>query len=145
MTRAAKVTYLAALLIGLSLGLLLGYRQTSNLLKLRIEGRLVTAPFTLEDFSREQYAHADPEHAKAALLTYANVLEAIEKAKADKGQKLELSLTYTRLALVEDVASNSEQSLAFMTKARNWYLAYGGRDLSESEMKAAFKRFDAQR
>jgi hypothetical protein len=144
-TPAAKVTYLGALLIGLSLGLLLGYKQTSDLLKLRSEGRLVTAPFALEDFSREQYVHADPEHAKAALLTYAGVLESMEKARAAKMQKFELSFTFTRLALLEDTGNNPQQSQSYMTKARYWNSAAGGHDYSESEMKAALMRADGQR
>jgi hypothetical protein len=143
MTSVAKITYLSALLIGLSVGLLLGYRSRLSDLESYNEARLITAPFALRDFSQLQYMHADSEHAKAALLTYANVLEAMEKAKVAKEQKLELSLTYTRLAVLEDNARNSEQSDAFMTKARYWYSAYGGRDLSQSEMKALLTRFDA--
>jgi hypothetical protein len=145
MTPAAKLTYLSALLIGLLVGLVLGYRDRLNILESYGEARLITAPATLRDFSQLQYMRADSEHAKVALLTYASVLETLEKATAEKEPKLELSLTYTRLALLEDNASNTEQSHAFMTKARNWYLAYGGRDRSESEMKAALMRFDGRR
>jgi hypothetical protein len=96
----------------------------------------------LQDFSREQYGHADTERAREALLNYASVLEGIEKANGGKTLKHELGLTYTRLALLEEDAHNPEQSDAFMAKARNWYLADGGRNLSESEMKAILKRFD---
>jgi hypothetical protein len=100
-------------------------------------------PFTLGDFSREQYERADSEHGRAALLTYANVLESIEKMKDGTGLKFELSLAYTRLAVLEDNAGNSAQSHAYMTKARYWNLANGGRDHSDSEMKAVLPRFDA--
>jgi hypothetical protein len=142
MTPAAKVTYLSALLIGLGVGLLLGYRDTMDSLKLLGEMRLEIPPLALQDFSREQYTHADTERGREALLNYASVLEGIEKAKGGKSLKLELGLTYTRLALLEEDAGNPEQSDTFMTKARNWYLADGDRDLSETEMKAILKRFD---
>jgi hypothetical protein len=148
MTPAAKVTYLSALLIGLSLGLLLGYRQTMNNLKLYGETRFEMPPLALQDFSREQYAHADYEHARAALLTYAGLLEEMEKAKTEKSVIVEMRDTYTRLALLEDAVNNPEQSHAYMTKARYWNSAGGGRNYSESEeseMKAAFKRFAALR
>jgi hypothetical protein len=145
MTPAAKVTYLSALLIGLSVGLLLGYRLRLNGLESYNEARLMTAPSELRDFSQLQYMHADSEHAKAALLTYASVLEAMVKANAAKTQKVELSFTYTRLALLEDTGDNQEQSHAYMTKARFWNSAVGGRDYSESEMKAGLMRFDRQR
>jgi hypothetical protein len=148
MTLAAKITYLSALLIGLSVGLLSGYRSRFTLLKEYGESRLTIAPYAFEDFSREQYAQADYEHARAALLTYVGLLEEMEKAKAGKSVIVEMRDTYTRLALLEDMVNNPEQSHAYMTKARFWNSAGGGRNYSESEeseMKAAFKRFDAQR
>jgi len=110
MTPAAKVTYLSALLIGLSIGLLLGYGERMNLLKLMGETRLEIPPFALREFSQLQYMQADPEHAKAALLTYASVLEAMEKAKAEKSLLFELRSTYLRLALLEDIENNPEQA-----------------------------------
>ena len=148
MTPAARVTYLAALLIGLSVGSLMGYRNRLNLLEEYGKSRLTIAPLELEDFSLAQYAHADSERGRAALLTYASVLEAMEKAKAEKSLKFGLRNTYMRLALLEETGNNPEQSHAYLTKARYWNSAAGGRDYSESEeseMKAAFKRFDALR
>jgi len=142
MTRAAKVTYLAALFIGLSVGLLREYRSSMSLLKSYHEIRFTIPPYALEEFTREQYKHADLEHARAALLTYANVLEEMEKAKADKTWKMELSLTYARLASLGDGAADLEQSRAFMAKARYWNLANGGRDMPDSEMKAALLKID---
>jgi len=143
MTPAARVTYLSALLIGLSLGLLLGYRGRMDILKSFGETRLEVPPFALSDFSKVQYMQADSEHAKAALLTYASVLEAMEKAKAEKSLMFELRSTYLRLALIEDTENNSEQSNAYMAKVRYWNSTAGGRDYSDSEMKAAQKRLDA--
>jgi hypothetical protein len=142
MTPAAKVTYLSALLIGLSIGLLLGYGERMNLLKLMGETRLEMPPFALREFSQLQYMQADPEHAKAALLTYASVLEAMEKAKAEKSLMFELRSTYLRLALLEDIENNPEQANGYMTKVRYWNSAGGGRDYSDPEMKAAQKRLD---
>jgi hypothetical protein len=145
MTPAAKATYLSALLIGLSVGLLLGYRQESNDLRFHSEARIITAPFVLRDFSQSQYMHADSEHAKAALLACANLLEEIEKMKAEKSLMPELRDTYTRLALLEDTGNNPEQSHAYMTKARYWNSALGDRDYSESELKATLIRIDGRR
>ena len=143
MTPAAKLTYLAALLIGLSVGLLYGYRNGAGLLEGFGEARLITAPSTLSDFSREEYVHAGLEHAETALLTYATLLEQLEKMKPEKGRKYELSVTYVRLALLED-DRDLRQSREFMTKARYWNTASGGQDISDSEMKAALTRFDHQ-
>jgi hypothetical protein len=144
MTLAAKFTYLSALLIGLSVGLILGFRHRLNGLESYDEARLITAPLELRDFSQLQYMHADSENAKSALLAYAGVLEAMEEARAAKTHKFELSLTYTRLALLEDQGNNPEQFHEYMTKARYWNSALGNRDYSESELKAALMRIDGQ-
>jgi len=90
-----------------------------------------------------QYKNADPAHAEAALLTYANFLEELQKTYPEKAQKDELAVAYTRLALVEDAANHPEQSRNYMTKARSWYKSNRGRDLSDSEMKFAVNRMDA--
>jgi hypothetical protein len=138
-----RVGHLSALIIDFSVGLPLDYRNTSTILKLSSDARLYMAPFTLGDFSRKQYAHADPEHGRATFLTYASVLEALEKAKAEKSLMFQLHETYVLLALVEDAENNPYQSHAYMTKGRYWNSAGGGRDYSKSEMNAALKRFDA--
>jgi hypothetical protein len=143
MTPGAKIIYLAALLIGLSGGLLSGYKDRMRALTLLGETRLEIPPFALREFSLLQYTQADPEHAEAALLTYASVLEAMEKAKAEKTLMLELRSAYIRLALLKDAENEAEQSNVYMTKVRYWNSAAGGRDYSVSEMKAAQKRLDA--
>lgn len=145
MTPAAKVTYFCALFIGLLVGLLFGYRDEMNTLKLLGETRLEVPPMALQDFSREEYARADSEHGRAALLTYASVLETMEKAKTEKSLRFELRDTYVRLGILEDAGNNPEQSHGYMTKARYWNSAAGGRDYSESEMKDALTRIDALR
>jgi hypothetical protein len=142
MTPAAKIVYLAALVLGLSAGLWFGYRSGVDHLQAYEEARLATAPLALGEFSREEYARADFEHASAALLSYAALLEELEKAKAERMHKDELSATYVRLALLEDDARNPQQSREFMTRARYWYTGFGGRDLSDSEMKTAVMRLD---
>jgi hypothetical protein len=60
----------------------------------------------------------------------------------ERTQQLNLAMAYTRLALIEDEAHNQDQSQADMTKARNWYATFGGRDYSESEVKTILKTFD---
>jgi hypothetical protein len=93
-------------------------------------------------FSYLQCRSADAAHAQAALETFAKNLEEWVKLQPEKTQERELAFTYTRLALLEDAAEKRDQSHALMAKARYWYSSSGGRDYSESEMKAALKRLN---
>jgi hypothetical protein len=142
MTRAAKVTYFAALLIGFSIGAFFGFQTTAPMLKAYYDARQETAPMAFNRFSYLQYSYADAAHARAALQTFASFLEELEKLNPKKRQEQELAFTYTRLALLEDATDNSPQSHALMTKARYWYVASGARDYSESEMKTMLKSLD---
>lgn len=143
MTPAAKVTYLGALLMGLSIGVFFGFQNTRLVLETYYDARRLTAPMVLGDFAYKQYRHADQEHAKAALLTFVNFSEEMEKSRPEKTQKQNLANAYTRLALLEDSADNPAQSRVYITKARYWHTGNGGRDYSDSEMKAALKAVDA--
>ena len=142
MTPAAKAVYLGALLIGLALGAFVGFGVEGSLLGSVYEGRRSLAPAALVDFSNIQYRHADLKHAESALQMTAAFLENLEKLKSEKAQKLDLAMAYTRLALLQDAASNPQRSHAYMVKARSWYKASGGQDYPESEMKARLREFD---
>ncbi len=142
MTLAAKITYLAALLLGLSIGGTFGFQRAAIVLDSYYSIRDRAAPRALDHFSYLQYKYADSEHAKAGLQMAANVLEEIQKLDPDRSHEQDLALTYTRLALLEDAKNNSQQSHDLMTKARNWYAASNGRDYSESEMKEILSNWD---
>ena len=142
MMPAAKVTYLAALLIGLLLGVFNGYKNVMDLLRGYNDARNDTAPRGLSEFSQMQYKHADLEHASAALLSYASLLEEMEKLKPERRRKVDLAMTYTRLALLQDAAGNDQRSHAYMVKASTWYNASGGQDYPVSEMKARQQAVD---
>ena len=64
--------------------------------------------------------------------------------RADKKvQKLLLANTYTRLAMLEDSANDTQGSKESMSKARYWYTASGRcGSRSDSEMKAELKLAD---
>jgi hypothetical protein len=142
MTPAAKALYLGALLIGLSLGAFFGFQVEGSRLGLVYETNRLLAPTALINFSNVQYRQADVEHAESALQMTTSFLENMEKLKPEKAQKLALATAYTRLALLQDVTSNAQQSHMYMVKALSWYKEYGGQDYPESEMKARLKAHD---
>jgi hypothetical protein len=142
MTRAARIVYLLAALIGLSGGALLGFWNTRAVLRIQYDVSRSTATTLLSEFSFIQYRHADIKHAESALLSVAGLLERLEKLGPTKIQKLVLANTYTRLALLEDSTHDTQGSKEYMAKARYWYTASGGAGHSDSEMKAALKLTD---
>jgi hypothetical protein len=104
MTLAAKITYIAALLLGISIGGYFGFKQASFKLAAYRSVTRLEAPMALDHFSYLQSRYADPDHAKAGLQTAAKLLEELEKMNPEKMQEQELAVTYMRLALLEDAA-----------------------------------------
>src|SRR5579862_8065964 len=141
MTRAAKITYSLALLIGLTAGAVVGFWFTWNTVKFFDFLTPMFAPATLGNYSYLQYKHADAEHARAALQSYADFLDEMEKIKPDRAQRVDLSFTYGRLALLEERENNPEQSRVFMAKARS-YISSAGREISEADLRKALKIID---
>ena len=144
MTRAAKITYLFALVIGVTGGALFGFWKDSDLLKACYSARQEAAPMALEDFSFMQYRHADAEHAETALLAYVALLEQLESLRPEKSQEFKLANAYVRLASLEDTANNPQKSRDYVAKARSWYIASGGHNRSDSGMKAAVADADGR-
>lgn len=140
MTRAAKITYSLAVLVGLLTGAIFGFETTAEALEFYDSVSPILAPVALADYSYLQYKHADAEHAVTALQNYADFLEELEKIHSDRSQRGELSIAYARLARLEEVANDPELSNIFMAKARAWCAAgSGGKQPSDSEMKKAQK------
>lgn len=139
MTRAAKITYIIALLLGMLIGGYFGFQHVTVELGFYHRSLQDEAPMALDHFSFLQCRYADTQHAKAGLQTAASLLEELERLNPQNVQEQDLAFTYTRLALIEDAADDPQGSHDLMTKARNWYAAGGGRNYSEAEMKEMLK------
>lgn len=142
MTHAAKIVYLAAMLIGLAIGSTFGYQRGVFAFQALNDFEGFAATSTLGNFSYLQYRHADAEHARQALLMYTELLQEMERVKPDKMNKIDLGLAYTRLALLEDTAHNPPQSEAYMAKGRYWYKSGSGRDCSDDQLKSTVEMLD---
>jgi hypothetical protein len=141
MTRAAKITYSLALLIGLASGAVMGFWFSSSTLRLFDLVGPIFSPAALGNYSYLQYKYADAEHARTALQSYADFLDQMEKIKPDRAQRADLSFTYARLALLEESQNNLDQSRILMTKARS-YMSNSGREISEADLRKALNIMD---
>jgi hypothetical protein len=142
MTRAAKITYAMAALIGLASGFVLGFHMEALASKSFYEVQRMAAAFEITNFSYVQYRRADAQHAKEALLTCARFLEEMERLKPDRTQEADLAIAYTRLALLEDAAQNASQSQSYMNQAMSWRKTNGALNASDAEIKAGQRRID---
>lgn len=140
MTPAAKVLYAMAALIGLAGGFFLGFRIGTSQSEAFYRAQRMAADMELSRFSYEQYKHADAQHAKEALLARVEFLKEMVRVGPESGQKADLAIAYTRLAVLEDAAQNTAESQNCMNQARAWYKASGYPEPSDAEMKATEKR-----
>lgn len=146
MTRAAKITYLSSLLLGLLAGVLFGFRMEAEQLPFDEMGSQMAATQAVDDFGRAQFHYADPENAAKALQLCVNVLEQIERRNPDVTQQQALVTAYVRLAILADGAANPAQSQAYMVQARQWHKSLlFTRDVTDAQLKASVTFLDRSR
>jgi hypothetical protein len=141
-TRAARIVYAAAAVIGLAAGIVLGFLSRS--MRVIDSVRRISAVSEFFEFSYTQYTHADAEHASQALLSFISFLEQTERVAPDKKQEFDLAVAYTRLSFLEDAQNHPEQSREYMEKALSWEKTGSGRQYTADELKAAVRVVDLQ-
>lgn len=144
MTRAIKVTFLLAAAFGLSLGAYSGYsdaHETNHLLK---SVQYLAPTKIASDFAHTQFAHADTNHARRAVLMQIDLLEQLELADKDFHDNGELAFAYVRLAMIEEAAGqpDAEQRALAQARARYKQAHSRGEELTDDELKNLVKRLD---
>ena len=143
MTGAMKVTFLVAAILGLACGGYGGHRtavEVSDSLK----SIQYLAPANIaSDFARTQFMRADTNHARQAVMLQIRLLEQLELA--DKSFHAdELFLAYTRLAMVEESAGQTEAERRALdqARARDKRDRFRSKDLTDDELRNAVKLLD---
>jgi hypothetical protein len=142
MTRAAKIVYSGALILGLLAGAFAGFHDECPMLKHFEESTETMMPQSVTDFWYLQYKYADPADAKAALLSSAALLEEMCAANPKAEPKGEVGEIYAHLAMLADAENNPAASREYMIQARSWWANLKDRDISDDELKAAVKKMD---
>lgn len=142
MTKAAQLTYTIALLCGLALGSVFGFKQRFDVLTLLSKTNRMFPPDALDEFAYLQYKNANPPDAKKALLTQASLYERLERLHPERMQKFTLRMTYTRLAALEEKNGNPEEYRTYMDKAKHWAGMYHYSPLTDAELKTASENMD---
>jgi hypothetical protein len=120
-TRAAKITYSCALLIGFLTGLIFGFRYAMELLPDYEVGIQMAAAHSVDDFGRTQFFYATPEDAEKSLGLCETLLQQLQRWNPGLPEQMSLADTYVRLAILADHRGNTEQSRAYMAKAQQWH------------------------
>ena len=83
-----------------------------------------------------QYEQADAQHARHALLSFADFSKSMSKlpsAQGDKALLIDVGRTYLRLAALEELAGNSRLSHQYVLSAQDRFRSMG-RDIPEEEL-----------
>ncbi len=144
MTRAIKITFASAAILGLACGGYLGYSEASQISDSLESIQYIGPTGVAADFARIQFMHADADHARQAVMVQIHLLEQLGKADKTFHQNGWLSLAYIRLAMIEEAAGRLDAEQKALAQARALY----GRDHPDGqsqtydELKSTDLRFD---
>ncbi len=138
MTRAVRITFAVAAVLGLGTGLGWGYATGRDISQLYADSLPEMAPM-LGDFAVQQVESADTDHARQALRLEISILEKIELLIDNKCCRGELALAYVRLGTVEDAAGQTQAKEAAFNQARR---LFGRNGLTDDEMRSIVKKID---
>jgi hypothetical protein len=144
MTRAIKITFLTAAILGLGFGVYLGYSE-ANVVSDSLESIQYIAPTEIpSDFARIQFMCADSDHARQAVLLQIHLLEELEQEDKTFHEDGAVEFAYVRLAMIEEVAGRPEAEQSALAQARTRYrrVHSSSEEMTDDELKKVVKRLD---
>lgn len=143
MTRAHKITFLAAAILGLGCGGYLAHQSAIEISDSLESSQYIAPTKVASDFARTQFMHADTDHARQAVMLQIKLLEQLELA--DKSfHANELAFAYVRLAMVEKAAgqTGAEHRALAQARARDKLDHFRSEELTDDELKNAVEQLD---
>jgi hypothetical protein len=148
MTRAIKITFSLAAVIGFGVGAVFGcYRAAESSGYMQSE-EVMSIPSVASNFASQQFQHADSAHARQAVLLEIKLLDQLQRAARDSSSESQLELAYTsaytRLAMIEESAGQTEAERRAMDEAKvQFNRNRPNREVTDEQMKNALKEWDA--
>lgn len=146
MTRAGMIVGFVSSLLGLIVGVATGVPEGKALAARLFALRTVAIQTELASFSATQFQHADPEHARQAVLSELRTLDSLEHLGPQAPRSpnnAALYIAYARLAMIEQDAGNAAAMQAAVAKAaEQWRILHPGEPLDTAQMKQAVHDFD---
>ena len=108
----------------------------------------MSIPSVASNFASQQFQHADSAHARQAVLLEIKLLDQLQRAARDSSSESQLELAYTsaytRLAMIEESAGQTEAERRAMDEAKvQFNRNRPNREVTDEQMKNALKEWDA--
>jgi hypothetical protein len=144
MTRAIKITFIVAAVLGLGFGSYTGYSSADDVSNSLKSIQYLGPTSVVSDFARLQFEHADTDHARQAVMVQIHLLEQLELADKAFHADGELGFAYLRLAMIEEAAGQAEAEQGALVQARARFKRSHSHseELTDDELKNAVKRLD---
>jgi hypothetical protein len=144
-----RVAYAIILLIGILMGLPLGYLRAQKSIGggSKIMSQWV-ALSQYESLALLQYEQSDLPHARQALLDVLKFLDETATSNRVGDQKSidgDRGLTYLRLALLEEKANNGDLSLDYIRKAQASFKKCDGKEYADADLQKLMTKLDSSR
>jgi hypothetical protein len=121
MTRAIKITFIAAATLGLGFGGYLGHRSAIQVGDSLESIQYIPPTKIASDFARTQFMRSDTDHARQAVMLQIHLLEQLEQGDKTFREGGGLWLAYIRLAMIEETAGRSDAERSALAQARALY------------------------
>jgi hypothetical protein len=143
MTRAIKITFTTAAILGLGCGGYLGYRSAVEIGDSLESIQYIGPAKVASDFARTQFLRADSDHVRQAVMLQIQLLERLELAD-NSFHAQDLTFAYVRLAMIEKAAGRPEaaQRALAQAKARDKRDHFRNVELTDDELKSVVERLD---
>ncbi|MGD0568208.1 MAG: hypothetical protein ABSA78_07360 [Candidatus Sulfotelmatobacter sp.] len=149
-----KITFAAASIIGFSVGVVCGCYEGKEASLFMQSAEVMSIPAITSDFALGQFEHADQGHAHQAVVLEIKLLEQLERVvqepEASGGLfapevfRFQLILAYTRLALIEETAGQTDAARRDLDQAKaRFNRNRPDREVTDEQLKDTLRRFDA--
>lgn len=121
MNTQLRITVVVGALAGILTGGILGAytaRQNEGIVE---SARVIAASSATAAFAAEQFRHADPEHARQAVMLQIDILQQFERLSPSSVHENNLGFAYTRLAMIDKTAGQEVASEVAFQQAKDWF------------------------
>lgn len=137
MNRPFKIVVAASAILGLVLGCVVGAQSGADNAKSWENVQIMVAEHMPQEFAAIQSRHADADHARSAILFEVRILQDANRLDPHQSAMTALWIPYTRLAMAEESAGNTDAAHADFNEARKWMRDWPRRPHPETEMSDA--------